>query len=168
MTGVPDRRRGIARAGWDWTIICGRALHSSPSFNSVTGLEHSSLVIVWLTVPETLYSVEERLHQIRGKPQHEWWGLAREWLPLARGGTYDAVCGMKISAPAVPRALTKPSKPPLISMVSKSPMIDSEVMHRTTWKPRPDADPDGGTQWQPPSARGQSFLFWSAESVHAP
>jgi hypothetical protein len=27
-------------------------------------------------------------------------------------------------------------------------MIDSEVMHRTTWKPRPDTDPDSGTWWQ--------------------
>lgn len=165
---MPDRPQGNCEGWAGWAIIGGRALQLFTVLQLGERLELSSMVIVWLTVPETLYSVEERLHQIKGKPQHEWWGLAREWLPLARGGTYDAVCGMKISAPAVPCALTKPSKHPLISMVSKSPMIDSEVMHRTTWKPRPDADPDGGTQWQPLSAHGQSFLFWSAESVHAP
>lgn len=96
----------------------------------------------------------------RGKPRHEWWSLPRKWLPLALGRTYDAVCGMKISAPAGAVFLTQPSLGPYLS---QAPMIDSEVMHRPTWKPRPDVGPVSGTWWQLSSFYGQSLLFSSAE-----
>lgn len=44
-------------------------------------------------------------------------------------------------------------------------MIDSEVMHRTTWKPRPDAGPDGGTQSQDAIHPGQSLLVQATRAA---
>ncbi|KAJ5578660.1 uncharacterized protein N7459_007624 [Penicillium hispanicum] len=43
--------------------------------------------------------------------------------------------------------------------VAKALMIASEGMHRTTWKPWPDVDPDSGTQWQDALAPKPIFAY---------